>query len=354
MLLEELLNHIVSIYDETNNKIDYTTLVIKHEKRKYSSTYSNILYIDDVSLTSKQLKTYKVKYICRCGRENVILLHKYLVKEKIVCQHCLQDRSYSDCIITNNLGKNKGKKTVKKQSVKLNNFYELTDIEKNKYQHIHLTEQEFYKYLPYFYKINNTIINDNIINSIKYYYAEYHPYNQFKFVPKISFDNGLTKETIKAVYLKCNICDKVFKIHIFNIRNKDLTNIKCKKCGLTNHRYTIRKYNNSNNLTYQSNVEKTFIDKCYENNVLIENGIIINYIFNNKQHKYITDFYLPEYKYMIEIKSDNIWYKQNVETGKFAAKVNAANKYSEENNMKYFVVFDYEIDTFFNTIILKR
>ena len=45
---------------------------------------------------------------------------------------------------------------------------------------------------------------------------------------------------------------------------------------LTNHRYKIKLYDDSG-LTYQSNLEKQFIDKCKCNNIIIVNGLTLPY-----------------------------------------------------------------------------
>lgn len=344
-IFDILIKHIIKIIDSNNNEVQYNTLEIKYEKRKYSSTYSRILYIDNVPLTRQEMRTFKVIFKCRCNRNNTILLCKYIVKNKIICTHCLQDRSFDDCVITNNFGKNKGLKTVKKYKKQIL-FDDCSSDFKEQYKKLHFSEDEFFYYIKYIYQINDVVITNNIINNIKYYYSE-PTNNQMLFTSKISFDNGITKETIKNVKLKCSICGKIYSIHLTNIKTKNLDNLKCQTCSFTNYRYKIKKYYN---ITYQSNLEKEFVNKCIDNNIRIENGLNITYHFNNKKHTYITDFYLPDYKYIIEIKADNIWYKKDVLTGKFQAKVDAATKYCITNGLKYFVLFNQDIDDFITNI----
>lgn len=342
---EELIKHIIAIYDNNLNLVPFKKLEIIKIKRKYSLIYSKNLCIDGKPLDNKQQRTYKLKYKCRCGSENMILVCKYLYKKTITCHHCIQKREYTYHIVTNNLGKNKGKKTPKIINPKYT-FNDMFDEYKNHYKNIHLSKEEFFKYLPYVYQINDVILTDEIRKNIQYYYAE-KVNNQCKFSSKVSFDGGLHKQTIHKFYLVCSICGKKFNIHVNNIRHKNLQKIKCQGCSFTNYRYEIRKYKN---LTYQSNLEKYFINKCLEHNIKVENGIKIKYWFENKKHTYITDFYLPEYKYMIEIKSYNIWYKKDLESGKFQAKVNAANEYAKKHNLKYVVLFDKESDSFIENI----
>jgi hypothetical protein len=55
-------------------------------------------------------------------------------------------------------------------------------------------------------------------------------------------------------------------------------------------------------LNYQGSYEKDFLDKYY-NKINIENGITIKYNYNNKEKIYYSDFYVPEFNLIIEIKS---------------------------------------------------
>jgi len=79
-----LVKHILKIFDENDNEISFNNLELKEEKRKFSSKCCKLLYIDNICITSKQRKSYKILYKCRCGRENKILLHKYINKDKLL------------------------------------------------------------------------------------------------------------------------------------------------------------------------------------------------------------------------------------------------------------------------------
>ena len=322
-IFDILVKHIIKIFDENDNEVKFSKLQIVFEKRKFSSSKSKNLYIDDIPLNTYQRRSYKVIYKCRCNRENKILLHKYINKQKLVCQHCLQNRSFDDSVYTAPYSLKHGIRIKTKKNIKV--FDDYDDEFKKHYKDKHLTEKEFYKYLPYFYRINNTIIKDI----------------------------GKNYETLVTVYLKCSVCNKIFKIHIENIRNKDLTNIKCKTCGLNNHRYEIKLFDESG-LTYQSNLEKYFIEQCYKHNIKINNGLHIPYYFNNTYHTYVSDFYLPEYKYVIEIKSNNIWYRRDLNSGKLQAKENATNEFGKKLNIKYKLLFDQDIDVFIKNILDER
>lgn len=69
------------------------------------------------------------------------------------------------------------------------------------------------------------------------------------------------------------------------------------------------------NLYYQSKYELHFIKYCIKNNINIEEGLTISYYFKNRKRKYYSDFYLPDYNLICEIKSSytmNCDYDENI------------------------------------------
>ena len=349
MNLKELTDHIEKIFDENNIEINYKYIEFKKEKRKYSKTESIILYIDNIACTCKQMKSFKVQYLCRCNRHIIILLQKYIKKERINCMHCLQDRSFEDHVETKPYSLIKGLRNKNKILIKDFNSYDETF--KKLYFEKHLYENEFYYYLPIIYKLNGIELNKKIINNIKY--KEYFPCNnQMKFTSKVSFDNGLTWETLKKIELKCSICQKIFNIHIENIRKQNIDEIKCRQCSFNSELFPIKLYKDTV-LTYQSKPEKYFLDKCFENNINVNNGFEIQYYWNNKYKTYITDFYLPDLKIIVEIKAKNPFYYDDRLSGKLDAKNAYANNFAKENNMDFRFIFDEYIDSFIYECIEK-
>lgn len=59
-----------------------------------------------------------------------------------------------------------------------------------------------------------------------------------------------------------------------------------------------------NDLYYQGTYELHFIMFCIEKNINIKKGVIVKYIFNDRECVYYPDFYLPDYNLICEIKSD--------------------------------------------------
>lgn len=339
-----LLNSIIKIEDTDGNKILYSNLDVKYIKSKRSKVYSWILFIDDIPCTSKK-RNYKITYQCRCGSIHTILLRKFLQKTKFRCQHCLQDKNFGG-IGSNN--PNRQVKQVKERKPK--NFQLESNTFKNNYFEKHLTLDEFNKWIYKIYQINDIVITNDIRNKI--IYIPYYPCNnQSKYTDVISLDGKII--SIKTIYLKCDICGKIHKVHTNNIKNKNIAYVKCQQCALSNTTFPIRKYLDTN-LTYQSSVEKQFLDICFEHNINVKNGLKIPYIWNNKIHNYISDFYLQDYNFIIEIKSNNIFYRQQKASGKLDAKNLGAEIYAKNNNMKFVFLFDNMINDFFDTLLNER
>lgn len=341
-ITELLVKHILKVYDSEDNEISYTNLTIVKENRKFSSTESLVVYIDNVALTVSQVRSYKVLYKCRCGREHKILLVRYLRKTAIWCRHCVQDYSFDTYIISNKKGKPKKEKIVKKFD-----FYLESEEFKKNYFRNHLSKEEFYKYLPYVYSINHIKIEGK---QIKYIEAE-QTANQQKYTSKVIIDG--VKQWLNSFEVKCAVCGKIFSMHSFNIRNKDLNHIECAECRFSNKRYKIQNYKNTN-ITYQSQLEYDFIEKCIENNIKIQNCFKIKYTFNNKVHTYIPDFYLPDYKLIIELKSENQYYRADLKSGKIDTKNKAAIAYAKEHGMDFKFLFNYTVKDFWKSFLDKR
>jgi hypothetical protein len=73
--------------------------------------------------------------------------------------------------------------------------------------------------------------------------------------------------------------------------------------------------NEYNNLRYRGSYELDFIKYCEEKSILIENGPTIKFTHDNKNKVYFSDFYIPEYNLIVEIKSSyyyNLYIDLNV------------------------------------------
>jgi hypothetical protein len=60
---------------------------------------------------------------------------------------------------------------------------------------------------------------------------------------------------------------------------------------------------NDTDIFYQGSYELHFIDYCINNNIIFEKGLTIDYVLDFKNRKYHSDFYLPKYNLICEVKS---------------------------------------------------
>jgi len=113
-----------------------------------------------------------------------------------------------------------------------------------------------------------------------------------------------------------------------NIHNRQMKSIRGK--------FNIKEVNE--NLHYQTKPELDCIEYCQENNISIWDGPIIEYTLNNKKHFYFIDF--ETQNYVIEIKSDHIWYQEDIKSGKLDAKNNAAKEYAALCGKEFLFLLD--------------
>lgn len=162
------------------------------------------------------------------------------------------------------------------------------------------------KHNPNKIKIKNNLQEDN--NKIKN--KEIRPWNK-----------GLTKETderiknsIKTFHKnKQNGLHKPYNYkHTDEIKNK-LSNYAKSK----NHFWKYRKKNKIvyNGIKFDSSYEVLVAKDLDKNNILWQKPKSFKYIFNNKQHTYTPDFYLPDYNIYLDPKNDFLINNINPGTG---------------------------------------
>ena len=126
------------------------------------------------------------------------------------------------------------------------------------------------------------------------------------------FQNKDVKKKLKDISIKKYGVDNIFKSDIFK-NNMKIYNfekygvyylaqvpefyMKQQKSG-----YRLHLHENTK-LYYRGTYEKDFLDLCFENNILVEQGKRIKYIFENNDHYYFSDFYLKLKNLIVEIKS---------------------------------------------------
>lgn len=337
---------IIKVFDEDDNEIKFTKKEVKWSKAKYSSAKkpSKCLFLDGKQLANNKKHLRKVLYRCSCGSINKVLLCKFLEKDKLTCFKCRETKEKREW---HKLFFKMQKEGLERGHIRKDktvyDFENEPDSFKDQYFKINLKENEFNSIKKYIYSINDIVVGDE---DIKFVIAKPCK-NASKYCQAVVIGDG-NEVNLQNIYLKCPICGTIFHITRHLKERYLANNFDCMQCYLSNKIFAPKTYRDG--LTYQGNEELKFIKRCDENKIQITNGIKIKYPFNDKIHTYITDFWLPEEKYMVEIKDNHIWHKKQIDSGKWQAKENAAIKYANENNYKYFLLFPKDVDAFFESI----
>lgn len=155
---------------------------------------------------------------------------------------------------------------------------------------------------------------------LKNYGVEYP--SQSQIIMKSLIDNNIKKYGVVNV------------MHVNNIAQKAAIN----GGGRTSaERYTTKF---GNKILIQGTYEKMFVEFCEMNNLPIENGPTIDYIFDNKKHKYFIDFkvIVDSNVKLVEIKS-TYWYNKHKEI------IDIKNQYAlqfakNNNSLFHFIIND--------------
>lgn len=362
------LKSIKSIYDTTKeSNIIWKELSIQKDSSKYSNTKIPVYKLSINSNKYLRSSTLLIKLNClTCFHEQEITLTCFMRKvnnNKIHCILCV-NLEKTKCethsqFIQDNFTQLFKDKTYKNNKIKITKLSFEQNIQKSivdwklenetfktEYFNIHLTIEQFEN-------IRNKIINignkGEYFSDLSGWYYEpcYRVYNQTRYTPMLI--NIITKNIKKPYYIsfKCENCDIEFTHRDLEIIKKKIK-LFCRKCSLTNKIFRLRKHtlNSGKNIIWQSSLEKKFIDWCEENTIKIQNGPNLPYIFKEKQREYRVDFELPYYNKIIELKDNHCWHKEQIESGKFAAKENIAIEWAKNNNYIFHLLFPKDITRF--------
>ena len=363
------VKNIINIYNKEKIKVPFSSIRLDFFAHKYSSSKVQIfhLYIDDERLTKKNKHLFEYKCLT-CSLINCVsatqILRKINHNSPQYCYNCYNTDEQKRINHSNNMNdeniktkivdKIKSKTPLELYEIGKSKFKDLPIENKDNYWKTHLTEDEFQKLLPNIVSFRNGNIIKSIVNTLLYF-PIYPCNNQQKFTSV--FYNPLEKSIIKAdqPIIKCDNCNlewRAKKIEQF----KESIKIMCKNCKLCRKTFKKRHdYNIKEELIiYQSKPEKQFIDWCKNNNIYVLNGPILTYCFNEKSLKYYVDFYIPDIKYLIEIKDDHIWHKNQLLSGQWKSKTDAVLKQLENGTYNnYLLIKPNNKSTCFSEILSK-
>ena len=328
----------------TNENISIIKKEIKFESSKYSSTKENIwhVFINDIKL--KKSSEYLIGYKClTCNQENIVNTTQYLrkIREcKNNCFLCCNISNYNNNKLLNDKLPNDKLPIIKykKSFIKINEdsiieFDTFPDLYKNSYLLSHLTIEDYNRIKKNIISFCNGKLCD--INNYEFW-SIYKVNNQMKF-SSVMYDkiNNVIFKANQPI-LKCDNCQNNWRCKSLE-QFKNSYKILCANCKFCNRIFKIRPTKNINNkpLIYQSKLELKFIDWCASNNIVVNNGPNIDYIFNNKNHKYRVDFQINDI--LIEIKDYHIWHNNQVKSGVWDIKLNAVNNYIINNKLNKYL-----------------
>lgn len=350
----DLLNKsIIEVVKNDGVIIPKECLVLKNYHNKYSNLKTTSLTLFNNNIPLKR-DLHKVTYKCLCGNVSNIHLKKFLSKGTFLCPKCKETedkgKKHSELLRSDNFTK----------KIKPNNEYLLAthidksilqfknesgDFVKNYYEK-NITECEFDK-------IKNKITSINGVDVVN---------TKIKFLPVLSIGNQTKysqfvivdgeKVSFKKIKYKCDNCDDIFNT-TRKAKNKVQNHkILCPKCSFCNNIFKLRRYETKfgDVITYQSKLEKYFIEQCELKDIKILDGITVDYVFNETKHKYRIDFLLPEFNKLVEIKANHIWHRNQLESGIWKIKQTKAEKHSIKNNLNYILLFNEDIDVFLTSI----
>jgi hypothetical protein len=362
--------NIISVRDKAaDTNIPLDTCSIQKVTSMYSNTKTPIYKLVIGTKAISRNNTYLVRYKClTCETEQEITLNLYMRKinkQKSRCDAC-KNSEEDKCkkqsqFMKDNINKIIGgdyiKEKVKVKSISLkdhlekstNDWADEDDEFKEHYTLYHLTDDDFTRIYPKIVSIGN----DKITSLSEWnYFSHYRIYNQSKYTPMLIHKAENLIEKPLYIKFKCDNCECMF-VHrdLEIVKNK--YRILCQACSLTNKTFQLRKktLKDGSTIMWQSIPERRFIEWCEEHKIAIKNGPVIDYEFQDKKHKYRVDFELPDMKFLIEIKDNHCWHKEQVKTGKFGEKQRCAEKWCEDNKYSFHLIFPHTLQKLKDSIL---
>ena len=354
---------------DSNESVPLDTCSIQKVTSMYSNTKVPIYKLVISNKPISRNNSYMVLYKCHtCETQQEITLNLFMrkvSKQTTRCSSC-KNQDETKCnnqskfmkenistIIAGNYIKQFEKvksTTLERHLEKSKEDWEKDDeVFKEKYFLYHLTLEDFTRVSSKIVSVGNdklTSLTDWI------YYPTYRIYNQSRYTPMLVHKTDNKVEKPMYIKFRCENCELEYT-------HRDLEVVKnhfkmlCQTCSLTNKTFCLRKMElkNGQSIIWQSIPEKRFIEWCEENNIPVQNGPKLSYSFQEKQHIYRVDFELPTQKMLIEIKDNHCWHKDQVKSGKFGAKENAAKEWCVVNSYTYHLLFPKTIQEFKNSIL---
>jgi len=354
----KILNNIIEITKD-NTPIEIKSIKLEFSCNKYSSKKNSIYHItlNDKHLSKRDVLNIKYKCIT-CEAVHIVGTTQFLRKINKCsyrCGLCVNkddvkklNHSYYLSSLDNKDTRNVQRvpllplslKEQKEDSDRL--FEEYDDDFKDTYYSYHLTNEDYKR-------ISKNIIS---LQNGKYkiedleYWAVFKTNNQMLF-SSVFYDyaNNLVIKANQPI-LRCDNCNNDWRAKTLE-KYKNSHKILCSSCTLCNKTYKIRTTKNCINdiILYQSKLELNFINWCNNNSIIVKNGPVISYVFQDIKRNYKVDFMINDL--LIEIKDNHIWYRNDIKSGKNDAKINAVKEAIQNGDYKeyYLITPDIWVNT---------
>lgn len=296
-----------------------------------------------------------VGYVClNCGVQNEVTLNLYLrkvVKQTRCCDACRGSaHSSSGPKIPAVESKWKDKPLSQRLEESEKDFLAEDAEFQASYFLTHLTKDEFQRIRTKLKSVGQGKLSDLRMWE---YFPYYRVWNQTKYTPMLIHTQNNQIEKPAYVQWVCDECDQEFINRDLEVQ-KNRLRILCADCGFCNRTFKVRSMITLwGKIRYQSVQEKRWIEWCVDANIPVENGPRISYSFSGKDHIYKVDFQIPSLKRLVEIKDNHVWHKQQVASGKWSKKEEAAQKWCAEHGWQYDMVFPKTLSKWKEEILVR-
>lgn len=346
--MEERLKIINNIVEITENEfpVKIENINLEFSCNKYSSKKNSIYHIilNDKHLSKKD--KLQIKYKCvTCESIHVVgttqLLRK-INKCSYRCNLCVNKDevkrfNHSNLMLSNDYKKHENDvsqslEDIRKESINI--FDEYDDDFKNNYFMYHLTNNDYERISKNIVSLQNGKYKTKDLE----FWSIFKTNNQMLFSSVFYDKNNNIIVKANQPILLCENCNTEWRAKSLE-KYKNCHKIMCPSCVCCNKTFKLRTTQNciKETIVYQSKLELKFVNWCNNNAIVVKNGPIILYNFQDKQRKYRVDFQIKDL--LIEIKDNHIWYKNDIESGKNQAKIDAVNSSVKEGKYReYYLI----------------
>lgn len=213
-------------------------------------------------------------------------------------------------------------------------FQSLTKAEVDAYFKTHLTVEDFDRLRPHVVGIRNGHVSGAEFDRLQYVPIT-KVANQMRF-------SSTMYDAVSDVFIKpdqpifrCEECETEWRGKSLELY-KNAIKVLCQGCKLCRKTFRRRSLTvNDFKVIYQSKLELKFLLWCKEHGLCVRNGPVLDYVFQDKSHKYYVDFVLPDLNMLVEVKDNHIWHKQQIQSGKWKAKMESVKQNLVKNGGVY-------------------